>query len=845
MLAPGDSNMTKHWSVWKYILLAISLILVIIGGQGKLIAQVDNPVGNSITFAISQCDSAAENYGACLTQEGYNYLNRGDAQAALEIWREAEKAYPKNSEGLIGSKINQGIALQALGQSRQACQVLVKALNADRLYNICDVTSTETLDLSAIDPSLVHGIGLRNLGEVLRAIGKLEESQQVLEKSREISQKLNISEQIDLVQLELGNTHRANYYRLTNLYERTDSKANTRTDAIAQANLALAAYRQVSENYPIWQLKSQLNQLSLLVDWQQWLSKINQSNLFTQKSKIDELINWLETSSVLTNLPVSKLAVDAQINLALSLKKLGQSEMALIHGQKAREIAANLGNPSAESYALGVLGELFYQRYIKLKQDEDLTQAETLTKQAIVMANKMPDSANISYEWQWQLGKIYQDQGNLTGAIAAYDQAVKLLEIVRQDLVAINRDVQFSFRDNVEPIYREFLDLLLQSNSPSTDHLKQAIKAADSIQLAELENFIQCDPKSLKLKPISEFNNPPAATIYPIVLRDRLEVIVQPQQKNPYSFKTQIKEEEIKKTVYDLQQSLATQNSRPENVIKEAQKLYNWLIRPAEDILPTSGTLVFVLDSLLQNIPMAVLHDGQQYLVEKYSLAVSSGELLPETEKPVKRQILLAGISEKAPSFPQNLLPLTGVTRELSNLQKLLANYQQLVNQNFTLKNIENQVKNIPFSEILFATHGQFSSDPEKTFIYAWDGKITVSELEKLLQLRGKISPEPLQLLVLSACQTATGDPRAVLGIAGIGLKANARSVLASLWQVDDDATAQFMSEFYRQLHELNQTKAEAVRQVQLAFLQDERNAHIYSHPFYWSAFILAGNWDK
>jgi tetratricopeptide (TPR) repeat protein len=209
-----------------------------------------------------------------LTQQGYNYLNRGDAQAALEIWQEAEKAYSENSEGFIGSKINQGMALQGLGQSRQACQVLVKALYSDRLYSICDVTSEEKLDLSAISPSSMNAIGLRNLGEVLRAIGKLDESQKVLEKSLEISQKHNISEQINLVQLELGNTHRANYDRLTNLYERTDNKANPRKDAIDQADLALASYRQVSENFPVLQLKSKLNQLSLLVYLNTWLLKM-------------------------------------------------------------------------------------------------------------------------------------------------------------------------------------------------------------------------------------------------------------------------------------------------------------------------------------------------------------------------------------------------------------------------------------------------------------------------------------------------------------------------------------------------------------------------------------------
>jgi YD repeat-containing protein len=328
--------MKKYRSFGKYCLLAFTLILAIICGQGKLIAQVDNPVGNSTTSMITQCESAAENYGACLTQQGYDYLNRGDAQAALEIWQEAEAAYRENSDGFIGSQINQGMALQALGQSRQACQVLVKALYPKNIDSICDVTSEEKLDLSAISPSLVNAIGLRNLGEVLRAIGKLDESQEVLEKSLEISQKINSDEEIDAVQLELGNTHRANYDQFTNLYERTDSKANTQEKAIAQAKVALEYYCQVQETSPVIKIKSKLNQLSLLVELQQWLSKINQGDLFTQKSEINDLIDWLKNSSDLTNLPGSKFAVDAQINFALSLSKLGQSGMAFTHAEKAQ-----------------------------------------------------------------------------------------------------------------------------------------------------------------------------------------------------------------------------------------------------------------------------------------------------------------------------------------------------------------------------------------------------------------------------------------------------------------------------------------------------------------------------
>jgi CHAT domain-containing protein len=94
-------------------------------------------------------------------------------------------------------------------------------------------------------------------------------------------------------------------------------------------------------------------------------------------------------------------------------------------------------------------------------------------------------------------------------------------------------------------------------------------------------------------------------------------------------------------------------------------------------------------------------------------------------------------------------------------------------------------------------------------------------------------------LLVLSACETATGDKQATLGLAGIAVRAGARSTLASLWTVGDEATAELMTSFYRELKDSDITKAEAIRRAQQKVLQNEA----FSHPYYWSAFILLGNW--
>ena len=142
------------------------------------------------------------------------------------------------------------------------------------------------------------------------------------------------------------------------------------------------------------------------------------------------------------------------------------------------------------------------------------------------------------------------------------------------------------------------------------------------------------------------------------------------------------------------------------------------------------------------------------------------------------------------------------------------------------------------FPIVHIASHGQFSSDLDDTFILAADGKLTLERLDQLLgPLRFR--DEPIELLTLSACQTAAGDDRAALGLAGVAVKAGARSALATLWYINDQASSELVAEFYRQLRAPSVSRATALQRAQIHLLDDPN----YQHPAYWAPFLLINNW--
>ena len=136
------------------------------------------------------------------------------------------------------------------------------------------------------------------------------------------------------------------------------------------------------------------------------------------------------------------------------------------------------------------------------------------------------------------------------------------------------------------------------------------------------------------------------------------------------------------------------------------------------------------------------------------------------------------------------------------------------------------------------ASHGVVENDVNKSFLLAYDDKITMNRLSQLVGLL-QYRQTPLELLTLSACETAIGDDRAALGLAGVAVKAGARSALATLWFIDDKATSELVDEFYRQLRDPSVTKAVALQRAQLMILNEPG----YGHPSFWAPFLLISNW--
>ncbi|MBE9045851.1 CHAT domain-containing protein [Pleurocapsales cyanobacterium LEGE 10410] len=724
-----------------------------------------------------------------LNIQGSIQLDWGQPEAALKTWQRGEAIYRQldNKNGVVRTRLNQAQAWQILGFYRRGLNILTE-LRAE---------------LATEPDSLLKAVELRSLGNALQLAGDLTQARQVLETSKAIARQLESQEDVGAALFSLGNTART----------------------AGQFSEAIAFYRDAATIAdPVTKVQAQINLLSLLVQTEEFISA---------RAILPEI------QTQLTNFPPSQTTIYARLHLVQSLWQLGiEPERIIQICTTAIAQARTLGDRRGESLALGTLGNVY-------EREGQLIDAETYTQQALTIAKGIK-AADIAYRWHWQLGRLLTERGEIESAIEAYDQAVQNLQVLRNDLVAVNSDVQYSFQESVEPVYRESVALLLESqrDNPNEAMLNKARNRLEALQLAELDDYFReacIDTNTIILDNVVDRDNPTAAIIYPIILPQQLQVIVKiPQQPLRY-FTIDESQERIEATLQQIREYII-EPDRTEETKMLSHQVYNWLIADIEADLASQGvnTLVFVLDGALRNVPMAVLYDGQQYLVEKYAIAISLGLQLfpPQTLTPESLQVLAAGLVQPPPEFPQ-FSPLPDVKSEFDRIEQTGVTNKQLLDEEFTSNTLEENVNTTPFNILHLATHGQFSSSPEDTFILAADGAINITQFDRLLRRRDASSDRSLELLVLSACQTATGDNRAVLGLAGTSVKAGARSTLASLWNVSDRATAILMGEFYRELTQ-GTSKAEALRRAQITLLTKYPQ---YARPGYWTPYVLVGNW--
>lgn len=738
--------------------------------QSIKILQSHQPSADAITWA------------QILNAKANLELSTGNAETAIATWQQAQKYYEqaKDQAGSLGSQINQAQALQRLGYYRRSRLQLEKLVQK----------------MVAMPDSEVKVSGLRSLGLALHAVGD-NQSQEVLEQSLNIAKKIKANTQVSSILTSLGR------------YFADAQDPETAFNYLEDAEKAATS--------PSESLQARLAQFKLLVDF----------------NKLEHAIPLApQLKQELSELPPSHSSLYATINFVATINKLDNPHQVLSSIELAQlmantvKSAQTIQDDPAEAHASYQLSKIY-------ARNQQLAEAQKLAEKSLNIARKL-QANDIIAQSAWQLGKLYKQQENKSQAIYSYTEAVESLKALRTDLAAVNPDVQFSFRESVEPVYRELVGLLLD-HQPTQNELIQARELIEALQIAELDNFFReaCIDKAEQIDKV----DPQAAVIYPIILPDRLAVIISKTGQPLQYYVTQKPQVEIEQTLGNLLVAL-NPVSDIKNREKYSQEVYNWLIRPAEQdgVFKNTKTLVFVLDGKLRNIPMAALSDGKQYLIEKYAVALSPGLQLMASQSLQQNKInaIVAGISESRSGFAA----LPAVESEVKKISQKVSS-ELLLNQQFTSQALGDRIKSNRADVVHLATHGQFSSRLEDTFLLTWDGQVNVKELSELLKNRGNGS-QAIELLVLSACDTATGDERAVLGLAGLAVKSGARSTIATLWPVKDKAAEMLMTRFYGQIRQPSTSKAEALRQAQIQLIRETD----FRDPFFWSAFVLVGNWN-
>lgn len=526
-------------------------------------------------------------------------------------------------------------------------------------------------------------------------------------------------------------------------------------------------------------------------------------------------------------------------------------------------------------------------------------EALRLTQSALARAGAAGASGDedILLRLEWRKGRFAQRDGRRRDALVAYQNAAHHLEAIRQDLPIEYEDGRSSYRDTLQPVLNGLVDLLLAdlNDLPERERaasLRSAINALELTRQSEMQDFLgdRCAVDGVRSDTPGTI---PARTaiIYPVLLPDRLELLL--EADGVIVRRTAgVGGAQVAQRAKAFARALARLGSN--SYLPAAREIYDWVLRPFEDEFSRRDirNIVVVSDGPLRLIPFGALHDGKRFAIERFAFSTVTGMSMTSTQAPVRKQstTLLAGMAEPGPvvdklaaadtkamlaaagdagqapaqrgaplirsarvralqspdsstnpaqraAWLRESLSLPGVKQEIQELEAVMPN-TSLVDQNFTLERFTKEISSGDYRIVHIASHGVFGGSASSSYIMTYDQVLTMDRLESLL--KGKqAGTAPIELLTLSACETAEGNERAPLGISGAAIKAKAQSVIGTLWPVGDEAARKLMGKFYEGLVKENYSKAEALQRAQKEMLAKDA----LSHPFYWAPFALIGNW--
>ncbi|HIK19122.1 MAG TPA: CHAT domain-containing protein [Leptolyngbyaceae cyanobacterium M33_DOE_097] len=417
-----------------------------------------------------------------------------------------------------------------------------------------------------------------------------------------------------------------------------------------------------------------------------------------------------------------------------------------------------------------------------------------------------------------------------------------------------------------QPIAAPQLDIEQFRRSLDRKDTTTAIRLVEEFWRSQYESYYggsltlqQLDARAIsqKLKYLYLTTNNKAALIYIVPTPTHLELIFVPPGAPPIHRRVSTKREVLLQTVKAFRDQVTDPYTQSATYLPAAQSLYQLIIAPLERDLKLFEveTLVFCLGGGLRTVPLAALHDGKQFLIEKYKLGIIPAFNLLDSQATVLHgtQVLAMGASKF-----EELAPLPAVPLELQIIASTLWQGKVLLNQNFTIKNLKASRSEIPYGILHVATHADFSpGSVSDSYIQFWDKRLSPNQMNEL-----NLRSPAVQLLVLSACRTAVGSPQAELGFAGLSVMSGSKASIASLWHISDAGTLLLMTRFYKELKTTRKT--EALRQAQIAMIKkqatleeslalrgDDRSLPNelqqakptdFSHPFYWASFVLIGS---
>jgi CHAT domain-containing protein len=429
-------------------------------------------------------------------------------------------------------------------------------------------------------------------------------------------------------------------------------------------------------------------------------------------------------------------------------------------------------------------------------------------KEALNLAESLP-AYDLLWRYQWKLADLYGEAG---------DQ--KREQIFLEFAVATAQNLQVSpteieIKTSLEPLYKKLATIYLKNGE-----LKKGQEMIELLQISQLQSFLleNCFTGITKsLAPLSAS----IATIETLVT-DRGTFVIIEKSGRLNSYLIPISSAEMKKKVATLRTAL--QDFNTEKYIAPAQELYDLIIAPLKPQLTGVDQLVFNNDPILSTIPYSVLYDGKKFLIEDFAITYSAGIISRNIAPKKQSSTLLVSISD--PPAPWSSLPYASLeVNAIASFVPLSVKTEQK-----TFVDFEKVQTN--FNTIHIATHSQLAVDINQSTIVFADREVTMQEFAEVLASRS----QPIDLLVLSGCQTGVGDSRSVLGLAGIAAKNQVNKVLASLWGVNDSDTAKLMSDFYR-ARQSGVSDGFALQMAQKQMLEDPD-----FHPASWSSFVLVQN---